>query len=182
MGIASSIVPVYQAEIAPKEIRGRVVSLTQWAITWGILIQYFIQYGTSFTGGGPTNPTQGTAAFRIPWGIQIIPALILIFGMIFCPRSPRWLGSQDQWEEAIRVLAALHANGDMYHPKVLAEYQEIEEGLRFEKEEAKTSLVCGELCIVKSSLNTLTGRTDRAKDVETCDLRNVYPDVVSALW
>lgn len=34
VGIASSIVPVYQAEIAPKEIRGRVVSLQQWAITW----------------------------------------------------------------------------------------------------------------------------------------------------
>lgn len=40
VGIASAIVPVYQAEIAPKEIRGRVVSLQQWAITWGILIQF----------------------------------------------------------------------------------------------------------------------------------------------
>jgi MFS family permease len=35
VGIASSICPVYQSEIAPKEIRGRVVSLQQWAITWG---------------------------------------------------------------------------------------------------------------------------------------------------
>jgi MFS family permease len=34
IGIASSVVPVYQSEIAPKEIRGRVVSLQQWAITW----------------------------------------------------------------------------------------------------------------------------------------------------
>jgi MFS family permease len=34
VGMASSIVPVYQSEIAPKEIRGRVVSLQQWAITW----------------------------------------------------------------------------------------------------------------------------------------------------
>jgi MFS family permease len=42
IGIASAMVPVYQAEIAPKEIRGRVISLQQWAITWGILIQYFI--------------------------------------------------------------------------------------------------------------------------------------------
>jgi len=38
VGMASSIVPVYQSEIAPKEIRGRVVSLQQWAITWGILM------------------------------------------------------------------------------------------------------------------------------------------------
>ena len=43
VGIASSVVPVYQSEIAPREIRGRVVSLQQWAITWGILIQFFIR-------------------------------------------------------------------------------------------------------------------------------------------
>jgi MFS family permease len=71
IGIASAIVPVYQSEIAPREIRGRVVSFQQWAITWGILIQYFIQYGASFVCGGPNNPTQCSAAFRIPWGIQV---------------------------------------------------------------------------------------------------------------
>lgn len=38
VGIASAIVPVYQSEIAPKEIRGRVVSLQQWAITWYVMI------------------------------------------------------------------------------------------------------------------------------------------------
>jgi MFS family permease len=43
IGVCSAIVPVYQSEIAPKEIRGRVVSLQQWAITWGILIQYVSQ-------------------------------------------------------------------------------------------------------------------------------------------
>lgn len=37
IGICSAIVPVYQSEIAPKEIRGRVVSLQQWAITWYVL-------------------------------------------------------------------------------------------------------------------------------------------------
>jgi hypothetical protein len=39
VGIASAVVPVYMAEIAPKETRGRIVTLQQWAITWGILIQ-----------------------------------------------------------------------------------------------------------------------------------------------
>lgn len=134
VGIASSIVPVYQAEIAPKEIRGRVVSLQQWAITWGILIQYFIQYGASFVDGGAKNPNQGTAAFRIPWAIQMVPAFILFVGLFFFPRSPRWLASKDRWEEAIQVLAHLHGRGDVNHPKVLAEYQEIEEALRFERE------------------------------------------------
>jgi len=139
VGIASAICPVYQAEIAPKEIRGRVVSLQQWAITWGILIQYFIQYGASNVDGGPDNRSQSTSAFRIPWGVQIFPAVILFFGMFFLPRSPRWLASKDRWEEAIQVMAGLHGGGDVNHPKVLAEYQEIEEALRFEREEAVSS-------------------------------------------
>jgi MFS family permease len=75
IGICSAIVPVYQSEIAPREIRGRVVSLQQWAITWyfafqseesimaddfrGILIGYFIQYGAAQVDGGPKKEGQG---------------------------------------------------------------------------------------------------------------------------
>jgi hypothetical protein len=59
--------------------------------------------------------------------------------MFFFPRSPRWLASKDRWEEAIQVLARLHGRGDVNHPKVLAEYREIEEALRFEREQAATS-------------------------------------------
>ncbi|KAG7286416.1 MFS sugar transporter [Staphylotrichum longicolle] len=140
VGIASSIVPVYQSEIAPKEIRGRVVSLQQWAITWGILIQYFIQFGAAEgTGGGSKDPNQPTAAFRIPWGVQMVPAFILFVGLFFFPYSPRWLASKDRWDEAIRVLANLHGNGDVNHPKVLAQFQEIEEALKFEREQAVSS-------------------------------------------
>ena len=55
----------------------------------------------------------------------------------FIPQiAPRWLAAQDRWEEAIRVLANLHGNGDIGHPNVLAQYREIEEVLRFEREEA----------------------------------------------
>ncbi|KAK4119518.1 general substrate transporter [Parathielavia appendiculata] len=140
VGIASSIVPVYQSEIAPKEIRGRVVSLQQWAITWGILIQYFIQFGAaSGIGGGPHDPYQPTAAFRIPWAVQMVPAIILLVGLFFFPYTPRWLASKDRWEEAHQVLANLHGKGNMNHPKVLAQYREIEEALRFEREQAKSS-------------------------------------------
>jgi len=140
VGIASSIVPVYQSEIAPKEIRGRVVSLQQWAITWGILIQYFIQFGAAEgTGGGSKDPNQPTAAFRIPWGVQMVPAFILLVGLFFFPYSPRWLASKDRMDEALRVLARLHGKGDINHPKVLAQYQEIEEALRLEREQATSS-------------------------------------------
>ncbi|KAK4100582.1 MFS sugar transporter-like protein [Parathielavia hyrcaniae] len=140
VGIASSIVPVYQSEIAPKEIRGRVVSLQQWAITWGILIQYFIQFGAAEgIGGGPHDPNQPEAAFRIPWAVQMVPAIILFAGLFFFPYSPRWLASKDRWEEAHKVLANLHGKGNLDHPKVLAQYREIEDALRFEREEAISS-------------------------------------------
>lgn len=72
-------------------------------------------------------------------GIQMIPAIILFIGLFFLPRSPRWLASKDRWEEAIQVLADLHAAGDINNPKVLAEYQEIEEALRYDREEAVSS-------------------------------------------
>ena len=116
-----------------------MISLQQWAITWGILIQYFIQYGASFAGGGASYPQQSTAAFRIPWALQVIPAIVLSVGLFFFPLSPRWLGAQDRWEEAIQVLANLHGHGDVSHPKVLAEYQEIEEALSFEREHTVAS-------------------------------------------
>jgi sugar porter (SP) family MFS transporter len=103
------------------------------------LIQYFIQYGASFVDGGPKAPNQGTAAFRIPWGIQAIPGAILLVGMFFFPKSPRWLASKDRWEEALVVLGHLHGGGDPNHPKVLAEYQEIKDALHFEREQAETS-------------------------------------------
>lgn len=139
VGITSSLVPVYQSEIAPKEIRGRIVSLQQWAITWGILIQYFIQYGCSFIGGGPEAPYQNPNAFRIPWGVQAVPGLLLTVGMIWFPKSPRWLASKDRWEEALGVLADIHGHGNANDPKVLAEYKEIEDSIRFEREVAISS-------------------------------------------
>lgn len=71
--------------------------------------------------------------------MQIVPGAILLVGMFFFPRSPRWLAKKDRWEEAIQVLAHLHGGGDVNHPKVLAEYKEIEDAIRFEREEATSS-------------------------------------------
>lgn len=102
--------------------------------------QYFIQFGAAEgVGGGSNDPNQPTAAFRIPWGIQMVPAFILFVGLFFFPYSPRWLASQDRWEEALEVLAKLHGKGDVNHPKVLAQYQEIEEALQLEREQATSS-------------------------------------------
>ncbi|KAF9904955.1 hypothetical protein EC991_002195 [Linnemannia zychae] len=125
VGLASMIVPVYQSEIAPKNIRGRIVSLQQWAITWGILIQYFIQYGCSFI--------ESNAAFRIPWGIQVVPGAILLAGISIFPYSPRWLADQGRGEEALEVLANLRANGDKNDPEVQAEFKEIQDAITFDR-------------------------------------------------
>lgn len=89
VGIESAQVPVYISELAPPSKRGRLVGIQQWAITWGILILYYISYGTSFL-GGQTPTTYDPAVFRIPWGLQMLPAIFL-FGMMFLlPESPRW--------------------------------------------------------------------------------------------
>ncbi|KAF9933905.1 hypothetical protein FBU30_004073 [Linnemannia zychae] len=125
VGLASMIVPIYQSEIAPKNIRGRIVSLQQWAITWGILIQYFIQYGCSFI--------DSNAAFRIPWGIQIVPGAILLAGITFFPFSPRWLADKGRWDEALEVLANLRAGGNKNDPAVQAEFKEIEDAVNFDR-------------------------------------------------
>jgi MFS family permease len=47
VGLTSSTVPVYQSEIAPKDVRGRLVSLQQWAITWGIMVGTHFLTGTN---------------------------------------------------------------------------------------------------------------------------------------
>jgi hypothetical protein len=84
-----------------------------------ILIMYYVSYGTSFL--------STTAVFRVPWGLQMIPAFVLVSCIPFMPRSPRWLASQDRWEEALHALAVLHAKGDDTNAEVLAEIQEVRE-------------------------------------------------------
>lgn len=116
VGVTSSQVCVYLAELAPGRIRGRIVGIQQWAIEWGMLIMYLICYGCSFV--------DGPAAFRIAWGIQGIPGLILLGALMFFPESPRWLGSKERWEECLDTLALIHGNGDRSDPIVQAEYLE----------------------------------------------------------
>ncbi|KAK9242306.1 general substrate transporter [Lipomyces tetrasporus] len=128
IGLTSSLVPIYQCEIA---IRGRVVALQHSALAWGIKIQYFIQYGCSFL--------HSQAAFRLPC-IQVVPAIILFTSLFWFPRSPRWLASKDRWDEVLSVPAYLRTpNCDINDPLVLAEYKEIEEQIRAEREEESAS-------------------------------------------
>lgn len=142
VGMASSTVPLYQAEITAPAIRGRMVSLQQWAITWGILLrmwsryfmsplakpdlsEFFVQFGCSYM--------DGLASIRIPWALQTIPAILLSVGMLWFPESPRWLIQHDQEERALDVLADVHGKGDRNHELVQLEFNEIKGQIEFER-------------------------------------------------
>ncbi|KII90865.1 hypothetical protein PLICRDRAFT_548831 [Plicaturopsis crispa FD-325 SS-3] len=131
VGLASAVVPIYQSEITAPAIRGRMVSLQQWSITWGILIQYFVQFGCSYI--------KGVASFRIPWGLQMIPAIILSAGMLFFPESPRWLVDKNREPEALEILADLHGGGNQQDELVVLEFEEIKQQVYFERTEGAKS-------------------------------------------
>jgi MFS family permease len=135
VGVESAQVPVYIAELSPPSKRGRFIGFQQWAITWGILIMYYMSYGTS-TIGSDSALGYSTAAFRLPWGLQMIPAVFLFFMMMLLPESPRWLARKDRWEDCHAVLTLVHGKGDPSHPFVTAELQEIKDMCEFERQHA----------------------------------------------
>jgi MFS family permease len=126
VGITSSQVPVYLAEIAKAEKRGSLVIIQQLAIEFGILIMYFIGYGCA--------SIEGTASFRTAWGTQFIPCFFLILGLPFLPRSPRWLAKVGRDKEAIETLANIQAGGNVNDPRVIAEWEEIQTVMNAERE------------------------------------------------
>ncbi|EDN05861.1 hypothetical protein HCAG_02464 [Histoplasma mississippiense (nom. inval.)] len=128
VGICSAQVPVYIAELAPPSKRGRLIGAQQWAITWGIMIMFYISYGCS--------KVDGPAGFRIAWGLQMIPAILLFFGLIPLPESPRWLARKDRWDDCLAVLTLVHGKGDPHSPFVQREFEEIKEMCEFERRNA----------------------------------------------
>lgn len=114
-------VPNYNAEIAPPEVRGSLVALQQLAITGGLMVSFWIDYGTNYIGG--TGKSQSEAAWLIPICLQLIPGLVLAVGMLFMPFSPRWLIHHGREIEARRVLSDLR-NLDEKHELIELEFLE----------------------------------------------------------
>jgi sugar porter (SP) family MFS transporter len=123
VGLASMIVPLYIAEIAPAERRGALVSLNQLMITIGILLSYIV--GVIFT------PIEG---WRYMFGVALIPALILGIGMFMLPESPRWLFEHGQVAKARTVLSRSRSPEE-----VDQEFREMEEIKELEEEHARVS-------------------------------------------
>lgn len=111
--------PTYCVEIAPSHLRGTVAGLynTLWYV--GSLVAAFTAYGCSIHLGGTTK------AFRVPlWCQMVFPAIVILFGWMI-PESPRWLVGVQRIEEAKKILAKYHCNGDENDPLVALELAEM---------------------------------------------------------
>ncbi|PSR75621.1 general substrate transporter, partial [Coniella lustricola] len=133
MGVGSlaMIVPIYNSEVAPPEVRGALVALQQLAICFGIMVSFWIDYGTNFI-GGTALAQQSNAAWLVPICLQIAPAVVLFAGMLAMPFSPRWLVHHGREDEARQVLAKLRGL-PRDHELVALEFLEIKAQSLFEK-------------------------------------------------
>ncbi|KAJ3991217.1 general substrate transporter [Lentinula boryana] len=119
IGIMADLAPLYQAEIAHPSIRGRLTTLQQFMLGIGAFAASWITYGTS----AGLKGTQGE--WRIPLGIQIIPAVPLFAFILLLPESPRWLAEKGRFDEATKTLAKLHAHGNVNDPFVVSQMDDI---------------------------------------------------------
>lgn len=93
IGLASMVSPMYIAEVSPAGIRGRLVSLNQFAIVIGAMSSYGVSYLFSFSGN-----------WRAMFACAAIPALALMIGLLWIPESPRWLMEKGRFPEALHVM------------------------------------------------------------------------------
>lgn len=98
IGIASTLSPLYIAEISPAKTRGLLVSLNQLAIVTGILLSYSVNY--LLTGAGPTN-------WRWMFASAALPSIAFFLTLLFIPESPRWLMQKGREQEAEHFLARI---------------------------------------------------------------------------
>lgn len=128
VGLISAIIPLYQSETAPKWIRGTIVGTYQLAITIGLLLAAIVN--------NSTKNRQDTGSYRIPIAVQFAWAIIIVFGMIFLPETPRYLIKKDNHEKAAVALARIRRL-EPTHPAVVEELAEIEANFRYEQSIAK---------------------------------------------
>lgn len=132
VGMAILVAPMYIAEIAPRKMRGRLVTFNQLNIVVGISIAYFSNYFFQQIIADPD------LKWRVMLGVEAVPALLYLALLFFVPRSPRWLMQKGWDEEAMGVLTRV--NGEANAPVV---FREIEKSLSEEvnKDKARWSEV-----------------------------------------
>ncbi|KAF2768501.1 putative MFS monosaccharide transporter [Teratosphaeria nubilosa] len=99
IGMLSMVAPLYIGEISPPEIRGTLLVLEEFSIVTGIVIAFWITYGTRYIAS--------EWAWRLPFLLQMLPGFVLAVGILFLPFSPRWLASKGRDEESLQALCRL---------------------------------------------------------------------------
>ena len=107
VGLASMLSPLYIAEIAPADIRGKLVSLNQFAIIFGMLIVYFVNY--FIASQGDENWLNQTG-WRWMFASETIPAGIFLLLLLFVPDTPRSLVLKSKPEKALEVLTRINGS------------------------------------------------------------------------
>ncbi|VEI51837.1 sugar porter family MFS transporter [Kocuria rosea] len=116
VGGASTVVPVYLAELAPYEIRGSITGRNELAIVFGQLAAFVMNAIIAVTLGDVVE-----GIWRIMFAVSALPAIGLFIGMLRMPESPRWLTEKGRYDEALAVLETVRPAD-----RAKAELQEIE--------------------------------------------------------
>ncbi|KAK7731314.1 hypothetical protein SLS57_001250 [Botryosphaeria dothidea] len=116
--------PLYISEIAPPNLRGSLLVLESVSVVSGVVISYWITYGTQYM--------EGEIAFRLPFGLQMVCAIMLGTGIHFFPYSPRWLGLVGREADCLQSLSQLRRLPPTDN-RVQTEFQAIMTEVEFQK-------------------------------------------------
>lgn len=125
IGMLSMVAPLYISEISPPECRGTLLVMEELCIVLGIVIAFWITYGTRYM--------VGEWAWRLPFLLQTIPGFVIAAGVIVLPFSPRWLASKGRDGEALQSLSTLRRLPTS-DKRVRREFIEIQVESRFHEE------------------------------------------------
>ncbi|WP_298148810.1 sugar porter family MFS transporter [Flavobacterium sp.] len=106
VGLASMVVPMYLAEIAPAKKRGALVANYQLAIVLGIVLVYFVNYFIALQGDTQWNLTTG---WRWMFGSELLPSILFLVCLFLIPESPRWLATQGKEQQMQAVLDRINS-------------------------------------------------------------------------
>jgi SP family xylose:H+ symportor-like MFS transporter len=119
VGLASMLSPMYIAEIAPAGIRGKLVSWNQFAIIFGMLIIYFVNYAIAKSGNEQWLINSG---WRWMFFSGLIPSALFLILLLFVPETPRFLVMKGKEDKALKVLDRI--SGSEYSKKIIEEIKE----------------------------------------------------------